>query len=277
MPAAFDRRTRHLDGLGDDIREVDPFAFQLDFPTRDPRHVEQVIDERHHVVDLPFDNRALALGARLVAQTHQLQRRQNRRQRVSQFVAEHGQEFVFGPVGRFGVAPGVRQLGHVERDDRDARHLRRVIEQRLIHKIEERLLRGAALTLDHDANGTALEWLAGLIHAVEQLVDALPLELRKRVSNGFAFDRPSADEIEVPAVGKFKHVRCALQRGDADRRMREDTGQPHRLRFFQRSQFGANELRVDSRDQLARGERFHQVVIGAGVEPVNARLLARAR
>ena len=59
------------------------------------------------------------------------------------------------------------------------------------------------------------------------------LELRKRVSNGFAFDRPSADEIEVPAVGKFKHVRGALQRGDTDRRMREDTGQPHRLCFFQ--------------------------------------------
>ena len=167
MPAAFDRRTRHLNGLGDDIREVDPFASKLDFPASDPRHVEQVIDERHHVVNLPFDNGALALGARLVAQTHQLQGRQNRRQRVSQFVAEHGQEFVFGPVGRFGIAPGVRQLGHVERDDRDARHLRRVIEQRLIHKIEERLLRGAALTLDHDANRTALEWLAGLIHAVE--------------------------------------------------------------------------------------------------------------
>ena len=59
-----------------------------------------------------------------VAQTHQLQRRQNRRQRVAQFVAEHRQEFVFRPVRRFGVAPGVGQLGHVERDDRDARHAR---------------------------------------------------------------------------------------------------------------------------------------------------------
>jgi hypothetical protein len=46
-------------------------------------------------------------------------------------------------------------------------------------------LRGAALTLDHrELNG--LEWLAGLIHAVEQLVDALPSRARKRVSNGFA-------------------------------------------------------------------------------------------
>ena len=81
----------------------------------------------------------------------------------------------------------------------------------------------------------------------------------------------------VPAVGKFKHVRRALQRGNADRRMREDARQSRRLCFFQRSHFGANELRVNPGDQFPRGERFHQVVIGAGVEPVNARLLARAR
>ena len=157
------------------------------------------------------------------------------------------------------------------------RHVSHIIEQRLIHEIEERLLRGAARTLDHHANRTADEWLAGLIHAVQQLVDALPLELRKRVSNGLALDGPSADEIQVLGVGKLKHVGGALQRGDADRRMREDARQSRRLRFFQRSHFGANELRVDTGDQLPRGERFHQVVIGAGVEPVNARLLARAR
>ena len=59
--------------------------------------------------------------------------------------------------------------------------------------------------------------------------------------------------------------------------MREDAGQPHRMRLLQRSHLGAHELRVDSRDQLARGERLHEIVIGAGVEPVDARLLARAR
>ena len=83
-----------------------------------------------------FDDRALALGARLVAQAHQLQRGQNRREWVPQFVAEHGQELVFRSVRGFGVAPGIRELGHIERHNRDAGNLSLIVEQRLIHEMK---------------------------------------------------------------------------------------------------------------------------------------------
>ena len=44
----------------------------------------------------------------VAAQLHELQRRHDRRQRVAQLVAEHGQKFILGAVGDFGI--GARLL-----------------------------------------------------------------------------------------------------------------------------------------------------------------------
>ena len=49
--------------------------------------------------DLPFDDGALALGTDHAAEMHQLQRGQDRRQRISQLVTEHREELVLRAVG----------------------------------------------------------------------------------------------------------------------------------------------------------------------------------
>ena len=66
------------------------------------------------MADLPLDDRALALGGVDAAQLHELQRRQDRRERIAQLVTEHREELVLRAVRALGVAPGVGQLGHVE-------------------------------------------------------------------------------------------------------------------------------------------------------------------
>ena len=69
---------------------------------------------------------ALTLGAVAPAQSHQLQRGQNRRQRISQLVPQHGEEFVFRAIGRLRQLPaenrpdaGEHLVGDVGRDDKN--------------------------------------------------------------------------------------------------------------------------------------------------------------
>ena len=54
---------------------------------------------------------ALLLDAALAAQLHQLQRGQDRRERIAQLVAEHGQELVLGAVRRLRLGAQARVLG----------------------------------------------------------------------------------------------------------------------------------------------------------------------
>ena len=72
-------------------------------------HIEQVVDEPHHVSDLSLEHLALALEDLRIAQLHQLERGHGRRQRVAQLVPEHGEELVLGLVGVLGLA--TRRLG----------------------------------------------------------------------------------------------------------------------------------------------------------------------
>ena len=63
---------------------------------RDPRHVEQIVHEPHHLADLAFEAFAL-VGDRVrvvAAQADDFQGVEDRRQRVAEFVAQRGQELV---------------------------------------------------------------------------------------------------------------------------------------------------------------------------------------
>ena len=82
---------------------------------------------RVEVVDLALDDGALALGSFAAAQPHQLQRGEDRRERVAQLVPEHREELVLRAVRRLrGLAqrvhllPGHDQGRHVRGDDEDA-------------------------------------------------------------------------------------------------------------------------------------------------------------
>ncbi len=104
LPLPLEDRARQLDGTAGDLGQFDPFLPKFDLPVRDPRDVEQVVDEPHQALDLSLDD--VLLARRLILEAHQLQRRQDRRQRIAQLVAEHGQELVLGQ--RRGLRPHAR-------------------------------------------------------------------------------------------------------------------------------------------------------------------------
>ena len=97
---------------------------------------------------LPIDDGPFALGAGVAAQRHQLQRRQDRRQRVPQLVAEHRQELVLGAAGRLlggaqrvqFVAP-LHLVGDIERDDENPLDLSLDVAPRLVDEIEHTAFR----------------------------------------------------------------------------------------------------------------------------------------
>ncbi len=59
-------------------------------------HVEQIVDQAHHVPDLAIDDRALVARELAALDLHQMQRRDDRRERIAQLVAEHREELVLG-------------------------------------------------------------------------------------------------------------------------------------------------------------------------------------
>ena len=86
-------------GARDQPADLDRLPLQLDLAARDARDVEQIVDQPRQVARLPLDQRALLDEDLLALQAHQVQRRQDRRQRVAQLVPEQRHEFVLGAVG----------------------------------------------------------------------------------------------------------------------------------------------------------------------------------
>ena len=249
---------------------------QLHVAASDPGHVEQVVDEPDDVLDLAFDDAALTVGADDAAQTHQLERREDRRQWIAQFVAEHRQEFVLRPVRRFGLTPRFGELGHLEADDGNPGDTA-TFGERLVDEVEERLRRFRPAAIEHDPHGATDIRLARREHAVEQLVEPLAAELRQRRADRFAGDRPCADHRQVDVVDELEHVLRPAKNRDTHRRVLEDTRQPAHVGFLDGSDLGAHHLRLDARDQFARGERLDQIVVRAGLQPLDAGFLPGAR
>ena len=82
------------------IGAVEPFLPELDLSSRDPRHVEQVIDQPRQVIDLAVDDIhgpvELVLG---VGERGHLDGPIDRGQRIPQLMRQHCQEFVLAAVG----------------------------------------------------------------------------------------------------------------------------------------------------------------------------------
>ena len=97
------QRLRGLDGALDDLGDRRALLVKVDLPAGDPRDVEQVVDQPHELLELALDDRQLL--RRLAAQMHQLDGHHDRRQGISQLVAQHGQELVLGARRVLGRAP----------------------------------------------------------------------------------------------------------------------------------------------------------------------------
>src|SRR5690606_6460565 len=64
----------------------------------DPRDVEEVVHEAHEQAGLPLDDLALAQPRVAEAKLEELERAHQRRERVAELVAQHGEELVLRPV-----------------------------------------------------------------------------------------------------------------------------------------------------------------------------------
>ena len=56
MPSLLQQRARDLDGTGNDFRQLDRLAIERELSSRDPRDVQQVIDEVGQMSHLPVDD-----------------------------------------------------------------------------------------------------------------------------------------------------------------------------------------------------------------------------
>ena len=250
---------------------------QLHLSASDAGHVEQIVDQPHDVLDLALDDAALAVGADDAAQIHQLQRREDRRQRIAQLVPEHRQEFVLRAVRRFRLTPRLGELGHFEAHDRDPRDAA-VFGERLVDEVEERLLGFRAAAIEHDPHGSADIRLARREHVVEQLVESLPAELRQRRRESVC-RRPGG----VPTIARYAWL-ANSNTWSGPRRIATPTGACSKMPASRSAwasstdrTLRAHHLRLDARDQLARGERLDEIVVRAGLQPLDARLFAGTR
>ena len=126
-------RLGELERARDHVAQVDTLAAQLDLARGDARDVEQIVDHAREVRDLALDDAPLARIGRLVAPRHDLERGDDRRERVAQLVAEHGEELVLGAVRDLGLAqrvPRLAEQAHVV--ERERRALRELADQRAV-------------------------------------------------------------------------------------------------------------------------------------------------
>ena len=196
-------------------------------------------------------------------------RRHDRRERIAQLVAEHREELVLGPVGRLRLPAGLGQLRDLEDDDGDAVHAPAFVEDRLIDEIEKNLLRLRLAAGQQQAHRTADEGLAGCMDAIEQLIDPLIRQLGQRLANRFSEHGTIRHELEVGRVGQLVDVLRAAQDGDSHRSVLEDAREAAGMQLLDGADFSLQELRLDTRHEIARGERFDQVVVGAGAPAVD--------
>jgi hypothetical protein len=95
----LDQRPARLDGRLDDGRQGDARPFDLHLAARDARDVEQIIDQPHHVRDLPsHDPERLRRRAAAGGASQYIHTGADRRERVSELVRQRGQKLVLASV-----------------------------------------------------------------------------------------------------------------------------------------------------------------------------------
>ena len=96
MTPLLNQRRDGLDRFRDGIAQRDPLDVQLHLAARHARDVEQIVDEPRQVDELPLDDLLLARELRAAAHLDEVQRSDDRRQRIAQLVAEHREKLVLG-------------------------------------------------------------------------------------------------------------------------------------------------------------------------------------
>ncbi len=113
----------NLDAGRDEIGKRDTLLAQHDRSPRDPGDVQEIVDQPGEVTDVPLDH--VARSSRLIrgADSQKLQRRQDRRERVTKLMSEEREELVLSPVHLLEFAESALQLAAnpVERRGRDER------------------------------------------------------------------------------------------------------------------------------------------------------------
>src|SRR6202000_223030 len=93
------------------------------------------------------------------------------------------------------------------------------IGDRLIDKIHIALLgRALRLGLQQRRQPATDVRLATLVDLIEQVEKTLSLKLRQRLAQGFAYNVPAADQLEVGGVGKLENKLRAAQHAHEARR-----------------------------------------------------------
>ena len=118
---------------------------------------------------------------------------------------------------------GVHALRHVGALGEDARHPAVRVLDRLVDEIDEALLDGrAGRALQADLQGAALESLALRVDPVEQLEEALALDLGQRLPDRLPDHVAVTDELHVGRVDELEDVlRPAQHRHEAGRLLEE--------------------------------------------------------
>ena len=109
MAPLLEQRASDLRRLGEDVADLHRLLAQLHLAAGDPRDVEQVVHQPDEVPGLALDHFLLAQDPAVAAQLHQLERGEDRRERIAQLVAEHRQELVLGGAGSLRLLPRVPQ------------------------------------------------------------------------------------------------------------------------------------------------------------------------
>ncbi|MDQ3367216.1 MAG: hypothetical protein M3680_17470 [Myxococcota bacterium] len=112
VSAALEERARDLERGVDDVGDLDVLLDELDPAARDPRDVQEIVDEPGQVLDLTLEE-LLLLGLH-AAELHDLERHEHRRERIAQLVAEHREELVLRARGLGEAHVGLAQRAVAE-------------------------------------------------------------------------------------------------------------------------------------------------------------------
>ncbi len=99
--------------------------------------------------------------------------------------------------------------------------------------------------------------------------------LRQRLAHRLADDVAVADQLEIGAVGEIEDVIGPAHHRDRRRRLPEHRLHLAALAILERPHLHAQHLGVHPGDQLARGKRLDDVVVGAGLDALRCALPRR--
>ena len=244
--------------------EIDRPHVQAKLAGDDPRDIEDIADELFLELGISLDrleDRGETLRANRSPSQH-LRISQHRIERRAQLVGEGGQKFVLEPIRGLGLVLGHRERGHFVRDNDDRIHAPGVIEHGLVDKVEVGVLGLAARTaIQRHVHGLPDIGFAIETHAIEQLVNPLTGEFWQRLLDRLADELTASDQLEIAAVRQLVDVIRSTQDRDGHRGVFQETGHALRVPPLDGPGPRLEQLRVDPREQVPRGERFDQIVV----------------